>query len=303
MKVAFIVPCRDKSLALRTTIASVLNQTYYPMEIILSDQGSCDGTLEIITKMAKEYKGNNTVRVVKCPDTALRGMAGLDRHLNWLNKQTDADIVILSSADDYNHPRRAEKVVRAFELFNPDMVLTAMEFTDLKEGYPRFNGQTAHGETGFLTGEELLRDRIGGSSSPAWRREFFEKIGGFEDVEIQDVYMPYLASQGQGCYFIKEVLYAYLQWSSDKNTGLGGAMMAAEESKDEDEKLRLQELSHYQILNTLLKAIQKAERIYPNGKQKDREEAYRQIMAQSYSWCHARNILTMKKIQPKGLPA
>ena len=81
-------------------------QTYQPLEILLSDQGSVDGTTTILDDLTRTYNGPHQVRRLQCPVVAPRGMPGLNEHINWAMTQTDADVIVSLSADDYDLAQR-----------------------------------------------------------------------------------------------------------------------------------------------------------------------------------------------------
>lgn len=298
-KVAFWVPVRDKADKLTVTVESVLAQTYPHMEIILSDQGSTDDSLHYMKQLAAQYNGPNKVKIVQCPDTEPRGMAGFNAHLNWLHKNNDADIVICTSADDWNHPDRAKRVVEEFERTNASMVGTMIQFVE-PDG--SINGVTAFpNESRFVTGKEHLEQRVGGSSSQAWASDFYERCGPLAGSCIIDVYLPYLATQDRGFYFLRECLYGYIQHVDPNNTGLGGRLLAA---KDGNEKDQINELSGYQITSTMLMAGRKAEATGLRAKSEDDWAALvEQIVEYTNTWCLTRDKMTMNRVNPIPLRA
>ena len=212
-KVAFWVPVRDKADKLMVTVKSVVAQTYPNMEIILSDQGSTDDSLHYMKQLAAQYNGPNKVKIVQCPDTEPRGMAGFNAHLNWLHNNNDADIIITTSADDWNHPERAEKVIKAFEETNASMVGTMIQFVE-PDG--SINGVSAFpNESRFITAREHLQQKVGCSSSQSWAADFWDVCGPLPESSIVDVYMPFLATQARGFYYIHECLYGYIQYAAE----------------------------------------------------------------------------------------
>lgn len=232
-KVSFIVPCRNKAGFVARTVNSVLAQTYSPMEIVLSDQGSTDGTYEIIKDLADKYTGPNTVRVLQCPHTEYKGMAGLNAHLNWLHEQITGDLVIMCSADDLNHPDRAQLTVEAFEKYNPSYVGTCVQYLnkDLE-----FHGEmTAYGlgsgqwdrPDGFIDPVENIKGLIGSSASSAWARDLYVKYGPLKEVESQDILLPFFATLERGIYYVNTPLHAYVKHADENNTGLEGVCRAA----------------------------------------------------------------------------
>lgn len=235
MKVSFIVPCRDKAASVAKTVQTVLAQTYSPMEIVLSDQGSMDGTYEIIRKIAEDYRGPNIVRVLQCPYTEFKGMAGLNMHLNWLNEQVTGDIVIMCSADDMNHPDRTKYTVEAFEKYNPSYVGTCVEYYNDKY---EFTGNVTGFEVGtdkdcFVDPIRNINELIGSSASSAWAKDLYDKYGPLNGVESQDMLLPFFATIERGIYYVNKRLHAYIKHADLNNTGMEGVVRAAEKEFEE----------------------------------------------------------------------
>ena len=306
MKVACLVPVRNKAFFVDQTVNSVLKQSYEGMEILLSDQGSTDASLSILKKMAESYSGLNTVKVVECPHTEQKGLAGFNVHINWLMTQTDADLIIIVSADDLCHPDRVKRTVEIYEQYRPAFIGTRMQFLK-PDG--TVEGQTAwalqnlkEGESRFITAKEHIEGLIGGSSSTAFDREFYEKIGGLQSHTILDVYLPYLATFDRGFYFINEDLFAYIRHADPNNAGLGGQMLAA---NGQEEQLLLNELAGYQVVSTLYQAGKVAATVYSetwnNGQTDATEALYANIVHRTCDWANCRNFLNERKIQPRCL--
>ena len=97
---------------MRTTIAealrSALAQTY-PCEIIVSDDSSGDGALDVAAAELRDYKGPHEVRV----RTTARNL-GLCAHLNDLAREARGEILVFLSGDDVAYPQRVEKLAAAF---------------------------------------------------------------------------------------------------------------------------------------------------------------------------------------------
>lgn len=298
MKVSFIVPCRDKAKFVGDTVKSVLAQSYSPMEIILSDQGSTDGTLEILQTLAGEYKGPNTVRVLQCPDTEYRGMAGLNNHLNWLHTQITGDIVIMCSADDLNHPERALRTVEAFERFNPSYVGTCVQYCD-NEG--KFTGEiTAMPSTkeGFVNPVENINTLIGSSASSSWSRDLFDKYGPLRAIESQDITLPFLATLERGLYYIPEPLHAYFRRADENNTGMEGVVRAA---KDDDERAALTETCNYHFSSIFMTLLRRVEEYQINLTQEVFEALINKLIYAVNIWTLSRDRVTMLRIQPRAM--
>jgi glycosyltransferase involved in cell wall biosynthesis len=303
-KVACLVPVRNKAHFVEQTVISVLTQTYEPMEIILSDQGSTDNSLSILQKLKDSYSGPNKVRVVECPFTDVKGLGGLNVHLNWLNEQTDADLLIIVSADDLCHPDRVKRTVEIYEQHRPSLIGTAMQFINpdgTVEGVTQFTYEREGvlRPSGLVTARQHIECLVGGSCSMAWDREFYDKVGGLHGHQIVDVYLPFLATLDRGFYFLNEQLFAYVRHPDPSNAGLGGQMLAA---KDDYEKLQLNELSNYQVVSTLYATGRKAVEQYMDKWNGDAAEAlFQNIVHRTNDWAMCRDLMTENKVTPRSL--
>lgn len=300
MKASFIVPCRDKEKFVGDTVRSVLAQTHSPMEIVLSDQGSMDGSFEIMSELAAKYNGANTVRVLQCPDTELKGMAGLNRHLNWLNTQITGDVVIMCSADDLNHPDRAKRTMEIFEKHNPSYVGTCVQYCD-NDG--KFTGEmTATPSTGegFVHPVENLDKLVGSSASSAWAKDLYDKYAPLERVESQDITLPFFATLERGLYYVAEPLHAYFRRADENNTGMEGVVRAA---KTEEDKHALTETCNYHFTSIFMTLLRRCEQTGVNLTQEVFESLVNKILYATNIWTISRDNLTMLKIPPRAMRA
>lgn len=301
MKVSFIVPCRDKAEFVGDTVKTVLQQTYSPLEIVLSDQGSVDGSLEIMQKLAAEYKGPNTVRVLQCPDTEMRGMAGLNRHLNWLNTQVTGDIVIMCSADDLNHPERTTWTVKAFEEHNPSYVGTMVQYlqADFKEN-PNAEVQiTAYGDVDrFVDPVDNVEKLVGSSASSAWSKDLYDKYGPMNGIESQDVLLPFFATLERGIYYVAKPLHAYVRRACENNTGLEGVLRAA---KTDSDKAAYAELVNFHCTSNWMAIMRRLAFAQTPLDNRIQDAIFNKAIEYTNIWCLSRDSLIMNRIEPKAM--
>ena len=78
-------------------------QTYTPLEIILSDDCSTDRTFEIMEEMAGKYNGIN--KVILCRNEK---NLGLIEHINKLMKIENGELIIVAAGDDISLPDRVQ---------------------------------------------------------------------------------------------------------------------------------------------------------------------------------------------------
>lgn len=300
-KVSFIVPCRDKAEFVGDTVQTVLRQTYSPMEIVLSDQGSMDDSLEIMKALAYKYDGPNTVRVLECPHTDSIGMAGLNNHLNWLNTQIEGDIVIMCSADDLNHPERAEHTVKAFEEHNPSYVGTCVQYLqpDFRENPSTEVQITAYGEVDrWVDPIDNVTKLIGSSASSAWARDLYNKYAPLNGIESQDVLLPFFATLERGIYYVAKPLHAYIRRADKNNTGLEGCLRAAESPA---EQAAYTELVNFHCTSNWFAILRRLAFSQTPIADDLQQAIINKAIEYTNIWCLSRDKLIMDRIEPKAM--
>ena len=296
MKVSFIIPAWNKADHVERAVLSTLQQTYDDMEVVLSDHGSTDGTLEIMQRLAREYRGPKRVRVLQCPETEYRGSAGINRHLDWLMDQVEGDVVISCSADDVNHLGRAEATAEIFQRYNPSWVGTKVRYCH-PDGTTR-GFSIDLDDSRFLTTLELMTTIPGGTFSSAWARDLWTKYGPTEGVESLDVTMPFYASLERGLYVINIPLHAYIYHASDENAGLHGVFMNARNDEDKD---RIVELCGYQMTTSWMTVARKIEEMKIKLSPELKAALGNCILKSTMQWTRARDLLVMTRVQPRTM--
>lgn len=281
-KAALLIFARNKEKFVERCVKSAFQQTE-PIEIMLSDQGSSDDTFEIMKGMADAYEGRHTVRLLQCPLTPRPGMAALNVHVNWAMTQTQADIVMMSSADDYSLPARAQIVLHAYAKNRASMVNSHMLF---KGPAGEDNGMTGFPvHDGFVKTEDVIPKFVGGSTCPAIDREFFFKVGGVNGENTFDVYLAYLATLDRGLYVSTKHGCVHVMHSDPNNTGLGGRERCV---KSEAEQMVISELASYQFYNMYYQLSLAAQKLKPDWRD---DVLTQQIFDYGYRWTQTRSQL------------
>lgn len=107
--VTFALFAYNQEKYIREAVEGAFSQTYTPLEIILSDDCSSDGTFEIIEEMAQEYRGPHLVKVRRN-----RQNLGLIEHVNLVIPFANSDLIVLAAGDDISLPLRTTKIVKIF---------------------------------------------------------------------------------------------------------------------------------------------------------------------------------------------
>jgi glycosyltransferase involved in cell wall biosynthesis len=111
--VSVVIPCYRARETVRAALASVLGQTLLPAEILLVDDASGDGTLELLSALEREHAGAHAGVPVVEPAPQVRVIAqarnggpGPARNAGW-DAATQPWLAFLD-ADDAWHPRKLE---------------------------------------------------------------------------------------------------------------------------------------------------------------------------------------------------
>ncbi|MES1925302.1 glycosyltransferase family A protein [Salinisphaera sp. T31B1] len=162
-----ISPVRDEARYLEATIKSMCGQTIRPAEWVLVDDGSTDGTGEIIDRHAAREP---FMRRVAKPDRGFRqvgsGVIEAFRYGLSQARRTDYRYIVKLDGDITFGPRYIERMLAAFEA---DPALAAV------------SGRVFRPEGERRVEERLAPDMVTGQFK-FYRRRAFEAIGGFEQT-------------------------------------------------------------------------------------------------------------------------
>lgn len=120
MKVSVIIPAYNAADFVRRSLESLLRQTRPADEVILSDDGSADGTAAIVEKWAAENA--MPVRIVSGPN------GGIAAARNRALRVASGEAISILDADDEMLPRQIEALLEGLELF-PDAALACGDVT------------------------------------------------------------------------------------------------------------------------------------------------------------------------------
>lgn len=207
MRAAFIVLTYNQAKFVSSAIQGVLSQDCDPLDILISDDASDDGTFEMICECVHQYKGPHNVRL-NCNTRNL----GLSEHINWCMSILENDVIIVGAGDDVSLPHRAKRVLDAFDDRATLLVHSRVELMD-REG-EHLNAEYDYSSVLFfntthrIAAAKSMSLYIGATG--AWHRKLFEKYGPItEDNVYEDLVLGFRAALEAGVKLIDEPLVRY----------------------------------------------------------------------------------------------
>lgn len=120
-KVDILLATYNGEKYIKEQIESILNQTYKNIQIIISDDCSKDGTRQIL----KEYEKNDKIKVFYQEENL-----GYVKNFEFLLKQVESNLYMLSDQDDVWKKEKVEKSVEKIENEKLDLVFGDLEVVD-----------------------------------------------------------------------------------------------------------------------------------------------------------------------------
>lgn len=172
------IPAYNAEATLAETVASVQTQSFEDFEVVICNDGSTDGTLELAELLAA---ADSRIRVVSQEN---RGSGGA---YNTAVRAAKSDLLVMLSADDLLLPDHLSQFDMFIDL-NPDAaIFSADVFVEYEDGTRELTSmhkQWADPSTCALT--DLVYACFYGIGA-VYRREVFDTVGGFkEDIYAED---------------------------------------------------------------------------------------------------------------------
>jgi glycosyltransferase involved in cell wall biosynthesis len=168
-RVAVLIGAFDSERTLARAIESILTQTVTDLELIVVDDGSRDGSLEVARAATG---GDSRARVL-----ALGTNLGIPGSLNIGLAETSAPAVAFQDADDWSEPFRLERQLEALNSA-PDVAVVGCRMREVDEQGRRLRARTsfAAGDVGGV----LLRFNPIPNGCSLLRRSAALAVGGYD---------------------------------------------------------------------------------------------------------------------------
>lgn len=146
------------------SVVSLLNQTYKNLRVILVDDGSTDGTLELMLR----YAGGN-VKVLSHTNR------GFTQSIKEVIGQCDSEYIAIHGSGDISHPNRISSQIQHALKFDYGIVGCWVKEVDGARGRERVYAPKIIG-CGF---DRLLRGNIYTHGEVLFKRRYYEEVGGY----------------------------------------------------------------------------------------------------------------------------
>lgn len=205
-RISLVLLCYNQESTVRRAAESVLAQDCEPLEIVLSDDASTDGTFEILQALARNYRGPHRVRARRNASNL-----GIGEHYNQLMAATHGQLIINAAGDDFSLPHRARRLIAAWDASGGRADLVCSHVIDLDHDDRLHEVMRVDDLAPYKTVEQWLAERpyIIGAGHAFTRRmmQRFEPL--LPEVFYEDQIMVFRAIVGGGGILVDEPLVHY----------------------------------------------------------------------------------------------
>lgn len=117
MTISIVIPSFNGAKFIKSAVSSALNQTYPADEIIVSDDGSKDKTIEIVEAAFDEYKENQLSKTRLIIKLNPSGPSGFVNAWNRSIAMASSDFISILHQDDILYPDFLETFVNAYQQY------------------------------------------------------------------------------------------------------------------------------------------------------------------------------------------
>lgn len=201
-RVSMLLAAYRQRAVVGDAVRAALAQTYSPLQIVISDDASDDGTFDAIERTVTGYAGPH--------DLVVRRNAaneGITAHLSRLADLANGELLVVAAGDDISEPERCARVVAHWldRDRRPDLIAT--DLLDI-DAVGRVQGPIVHDDLDALTlGHWLVARPWLVGASHAWTRRLFARFGPMRaGAHAEDQIMLLRALLGGGATTLHEPL-------------------------------------------------------------------------------------------------
>lgn len=223
-RASFIICCFNQEQYIDAAVQAAFAQDYPNLQIVLSDDGSSDATLQIVRRLASSYRGPHDLVI-----NARAGGEGVLAHVYDAAAKSDGELLVMAAGDDISRPQRVRQLVAAWQRTGNAALISGYQFVD-DAGRPLLTiAPTTTGyELGrYFPGQDVRQ--IAGAAS-AYDRRVFEAVSPPDEPVIPEDYFfsIMLGLRSQRVALVDEVLVDYRRHAGA--ISVGGRQLHEEEA-------------------------------------------------------------------------
>jgi len=167
--ISIVIPSYNRAGVIGHTLQSLIDQTYQDWECIIVDDGSTDGTLEVIESFAKKDSRFSFYKRDRLPKGA-----PTCRNIGW--RKAKADRIIFLDSDDLFLPWALQERTELVDKNNNIDLCVFQSLDVFSDSPPRFRGNPKHKDylAAFLTFQTTFQ-----TTSLVWKKELLVKLNGW----------------------------------------------------------------------------------------------------------------------------
>lgn len=147
--ISFALFSYNQEKFIEDAVLGAFAQTYSPLEIILSDDGSSDRTFEIMKRMANEYRGPHTIILNRNEPNI-----GIIPHVNKVVMELSrSELIVVAAGDDISLP---ERTMTLWEAWNVELG----KYPVLTSGYYKIDSEGNDLWSFVLNENKVITDKI-----------------------------------------------------------------------------------------------------------------------------------------------
>lgn len=232
---------------LKQQLDSIFNQTYDNFELVISDDCSNDGTLDLLKRYKTKYKNK-----IKISITQNKKNLGYKNNFALLLQQAKGDLIALCDQDDIWHHKKLELLSRhidGYSLIYSDSRLIDSEAKPLNSN---LSNKLNNNFNDFNSCLNFLFDNAVSAHAMLFKKDLLHLILPLPEYIYFDAWIASIAASLNGVKYYKQPLVEYRQHSSNtlsrkkkKKYSLLSKIHTKYEKKFNDRKLMIQKVLEF----------------------------------------------------------
>jgi glycosyltransferase involved in cell wall biosynthesis len=186
---SFVLLAYNHERYIAEAVQGALAQTYSPLEIILSDDCSTDGTFEALKAAVADYRGPHHIKLNRNPRNL-----GIGGHVNRVMELAEGTLIVVAAGDDVSLPNRVQRTWEVWEESCHRPSLLYFNFVPLQHYAGHVPEAERVADLSIAAQCERAGAKVHGCAA-AWHPRLFEVFGPLPpDVVSEDRVLPFRAS-------------------------------------------------------------------------------------------------------------